>query len=198
LKNKKFKSEAKSFLKKNKKEIIDIMIFGSAARGKDRPKDIDVLVVFKDKVSNEIVYELRKSLEKTGLKPDIVGKTCEGMLSSGFLPREDILSDGYSLSLGRSLSESFGYRSFVLFKYGLKDLNQSERIRFHYALMGRGGNGSMIKKLDGIKFTSAVVLVPVGSSEPFEEFLESWGIKSKKTRILIPAKTLEFVNFEVR
>jgi len=196
LKNKKFKSEIRKFLKNNEKEIIDIIIFGSAIRGKEKPEDIDILILFKERENIDLNYELRKVLEKINLKVEVTGKTYKNMLSTKFLPREDILSDGYSLALNKNISQSFGYESFIMFKYSLKGFGTSKRMMFYYALEGRRDKKGMIKELDGIKFTNAVVLIPIKNSELFEDFLNSWNIKIKRTRILIPGKTLEFTKFD--
>jgi len=196
LKNKKFRSEIRNFLKIHEKEIFDIIIFGSSIRGKGKPQDIDILILLKDKENIELNYELRKKLEKIDLKTEIIGKTYKDIFSSKFLPREDILSDGYSLLSNKSFSRSFGYESFIMFKYSLKGFNASKRMMFYYALEGRREKKGMIKELDGIKFTNAVVLIPIKNSELFEDFLNSWNIKIKRTRILIPSKTLEFTKFD--
>ncbi len=194
LKNTKFNNEIKSFLK-GKKEILDIILFGSVTKGKRKPKDIDILILFKEKVNENINYELRKKLEEKGFKTDIIGKTYKELFSVRFKPREDILSDGYSMALGEKLSEAFGYKSFVLFRYGLKNLTNSGRIRFYYALEGRAKQKGMIKSLNGIKFTNAVVLIPIQNSDEFENFLEYWNLEFKKTKILIPLNTIQFMKF---
>lgn len=195
LKNKKFKSKIRNFLKKHEKEIIDIILFGSTIRGKRKPKDIDILILFKEKENIDLNYELRKSLEKINLKAEIIGKTYKNMLSTKFLPREDILSDGFSLILNKKISQAFGYESFIMFKYSLKGFGASKRMMFYYALVGRRDKKGIIQELHGIKFTNAVVLVPLKNSALFEEFLNNWKIKTKKTRILIPSKTIEFTKF---
>ena len=49
LKNTKLKSELKDFLKKNRHILLDIIIFGSFIKGKEKPNDIDILILYKDK-----------------------------------------------------------------------------------------------------------------------------------------------------
>lgn len=180
---------------KNRKSILDIILFGSAARGKDRPNDIDILILFKEKENMDLSYELRKSLRDINLDASVTGKTYDGLFSTKFLPREDILSDGLSLISNKKLSDSFGYKAFMLFKYSLQGFNESKRMRFYYALEGRRKQKGMLKQLNGIKFTNAVVLVPIEVSDQFESFLNDWGLEIKKTRILIPEKTIKFMTF---
>lgn len=195
LKNIKFRNEIKRFHNKNKKEILDIILFGSAIRGKEKPKDIDILILFKERENLDLSYELRKSIKKIGLVAEITGKTYKNLLSVKFLPREDILSDGYSLVLNKKLSESFGYNTFMLFRYSLKGFSQSQRMMFYYALEGRRKKDGMLKILNGIKFTNSVVLIPIENSEEFENFLKNWKMEIKKTRILIPEKTIKYMKF---
>ncbi len=42
LKNTKFLSDIRTFYRKNEKELIDIILFGSATKGKSKPSDIDL------------------------------------------------------------------------------------------------------------------------------------------------------------
>ena len=60
LKNTKLKNELKKILSS---ELIDVVLFGSAIRGKEKPNDLDVLVLFKNNVIKEIEYRIRKILE---------------------------------------------------------------------------------------------------------------------------------------
>ncbi|MEK6872286.1 MAG: nucleotidyltransferase domain-containing protein, partial [Nanoarchaeota archaeon] len=55
------------FLKE--KEIIDIIIFGSFVRGKEKPKDIDIIINYTDRFNTRIEtnHSLKKKLEKFGI-----------------------------------------------------------------------------------------------------------------------------------
>ena len=43
-------------------EIEDIILFGSIQRAKDSPRDIDVLVIFKNKVNKNIEQEIKNTI----------------------------------------------------------------------------------------------------------------------------------------
>ena len=58
------KFEIIKFYKKNKDIILDIIIFGSFIKGKENPKDIDILILYKNKKDIEKSYELKKLLKK--------------------------------------------------------------------------------------------------------------------------------------
>ena len=74
LKNTRFKREIKFFFKKNN-EILDIILFGSSIKGKDKPNDIDLLIIYKTKKDLDTSYELRKKLNKLGFNVSISDKT---------------------------------------------------------------------------------------------------------------------------
>lgn len=187
LKNTRFKSEIKLFFKKNKKEIIDIILFGSSIRKKTKPRDIDLLVLYKDKKNIDVSYELKKRLKEKGYDVDITDKTYEELFKGTFKAVEGILSEGYSLIFDKFLSEGFGYMNLILFRYELKGLNKSERMRFYYSLYGRNKDQKgVLKELNAIKFSDTILLCGIENSEKMKEYLRNWNIKFKEFPILIP------------
>lgn len=196
-KNIKLKSEIKKFYKKYKNEIVDIILFGSAVRGKEKPKDIDILIVFQEKENTDLTYALRKNIEKLGYNVEITSRTYKNLFLSSFLPRENILTEGYSFILDRKISESFGYKSFNLFIYSLKNFSKSKRIMFHYALHGRNKRIGVLKKVRGIRLASVGILIPIENTEMFEEFLKYWNVSYKRFGILIPEGVIEYREFVI-
>ena len=63
LSSKAFQSAINAFWKENKESIIDIILFGSVMKGKEKPNDIDILLLTKGKMENDKVYQLRKKIE---------------------------------------------------------------------------------------------------------------------------------------
>ena len=57
------------------KSIDDILLFGSIIRGKQNPQDIDIMILFKEKVDKATEYKIRKELEKYAKNISIVSKT---------------------------------------------------------------------------------------------------------------------------
>jgi len=178
-------------------EIVDVILFGSAVRGKDNPRDIDVLIIFNKKEDTDISYELRKKMEKLGYNTEITNRTYKNLFDSSFLPRENILSEGYSVILNKSLSEGFGYKPFSLFTYSLKKLSKSKRIIFHYALKGRNKKSGILEKMRGIKLGSLGILIPIENTENFEKFMKYWNVQFRKFDILIPERVVEYREFEI-
>jgi len=187
-------SEIKGFCQE--KGILDIILFGSVVRGKRKPNDIDVALIFKDKEDLDIAYELRKVFESEGIEVEVVALTYKKIFDPGFLPRENILSEGYSLVNGGFLSESLGLASYEAFIYNLKKFSQSDRMRFHYSLNGRGGNKGFLEETNSIRLAAAVILVPVKNAEKFGDYLGSWEIEYRRVRVLVPKSVSEYGGFD--
>ena len=59
----KLQSRSKALLKKNRKIIFDIVLFGSIVRGKYNPEDVDVAVIFKEKISRAKIDSMLSQLK---------------------------------------------------------------------------------------------------------------------------------------
>lgn len=188
LKNKKFQSIIAKFYKENRQEILDIVLFGSAAKGKDSPKDIDLLLLLKNKEDIELAYALKKSLAELMMDFSITTKTYSSLMMPGFLAREAFLSEGFSLISGKKIAGCLGYKNFILFKYSLKGFSNSQRMRFQYSLHGRDKRKGMLKELSLIKFSDQILLSPTENSELAKEYLLSWRIIFEEIPILIPSR----------
>lgn len=188
LKNTKFRYEVREFFKENKNKVLDVILFGSSVRGKEKPKDIDILVLYKDKKDIDLSYELKKKVGKKGFEVDIINKTYKELFEESFKAREAVLSEGYSLVYGKFLSEGLGYMNLVLFKYELKGFSKSDRMRFYYSLYGRNGAKGILKELNSKKFSETVLFCPVGNAERMKEYLGNWKIKFIEFPIMIPSR----------
>jgi len=197
LKNSELINKIKEFQRKNIKEILDIVLFGSVTRGKKKPVDIDVLLIFKDQENSELSHQLTKIFEGYDLKPEVTNITYQGVFNVKFLPRESILSEGYSIITNQTLSESFGFRTYTMFIYSQKGFSQTKRMKFHYALNGRSKNPGILKEMSAIKLTDTTVLVPLKKSEEFKNFLNLWEISFRSFDVLIPQKTIEYDEFRL-
>ncbi|MBU2523266.1 MAG: nucleotidyltransferase domain-containing protein [Nanoarchaeota archaeon] len=181
-------SKVGKFYRKNKEEILDIILFGSVVKGKEKPADIDILVLYKSKVNLDLSYELKKDISDIG-EIEIVSKTYSQLLESSFVAREAILNEGYSLVNKKFIYEGFGHSSFVLFKYDLKNLNKTKRMQFYYSLYGRTGKG-LLQELDSYKFSENMILAPISQSEKMKEYLKKW-VQFVEIPILMPSRLSE-------
>ena len=177
---KNIKSKIKKFT-----EVDDVILFGSVVRGKDKPSDIDIMIIFKSKVDKEVEYSIGKLFD---VPVSIVSKTKKSVLDSAFDARESILFEGKSLISGKILSEKYGFSSLGMFKYDFKSWSNVQKTKFYYALNGRGESTGMFQKYNCIKLSDKILLVPLSNIESFREFLESWKIEFKYIPTLIPAR----------
>ncbi len=189
----KFQSEVNAFYKKNKDEILDILLFGSTIKGKERPEDIDILVIYKDKDNLNLNYELKKILEKIAHNIQITSKAYPNLFNPEFKARESFL-EAYSFINKKNISDGLGYQNRVLFRYDLKKFNKSDRMRFYYALYGRNNAGGILKELGAIKFAETIVICPLNTSEVMKDFFKSWNIEYIAAHILVPKRIISIFN----
>ena len=170
------------------KEVDDILLFGSTVRGKEKPEDTDILIIFKNKVVKEAEYKLRKALEKYFPKVSFISKTRKTVIDSAFDARESILFEGLSLLTGKNLARQYGFTSFGMFKYDFGNWDKLQKTKFYYALNGRKGGKGISQKLGCVKLSDRILLVPLHNIELFREFLESWELEYKYIPCVLPER----------
>lgn len=178
-------------LKKKAKQhptIEDIILFGSFVRGKAKPQDIDVLLIFKTGVDKEIEYTIRKALEKFYPNVSLLAKTTRTILDRAFDARESILFEGISLLDGVPYCSKFGFSARGMFRYDFKNWSSLQRTKFYHAFNGRRSTKGIVDRTQSIKLSDKVVLVPVENIELFKEFLESWGLEYRYIPLLLPKR----------
>ena len=187
LKDTKLRNKLKILADKNL-EVADILIFGSTIRGKEKPNDIDIIVLFKDKINKETEYAIRKELEKNYKNVSIISKTEKTSLDKAFDARESLLFEAQSLITEKNLAEEYGFHSFGMFKYNFGNWDKLKKTKFYYALNGRGNKEGIASMLNCIKLSDSLILAPLEKIEAFKEFLDSWGINYKYIPILLPER----------
>jgi hypothetical protein len=140
------------------------------------------LFIINKKEYFDLPYELRKSLEREELKVDIKGILIEELFDPKFLARQNLLIEGLSLIKNDLLSERFGFKSYSLFAYSLKNLSHNEKTKFQYAFKGRRSEKGVLEGLNGITVGMGSVLIPIENSEKFKEFLDKWKIGYEEWR----------------
>jgi predicted nucleotidyltransferase len=184
---KNLESKSQKFKSKNP-EILDILLFGSIVKGKEKANDLDILIIFKEKKDLDLLYQFRKIIEPlTKIKVEVTGKAYLDLFKEDFIAREALLAESYSLVQKKSFSEGLGFKNFFMFNYSLKNKNKSDRMRFYYSLYGRNGPG-ILKKLGAMKFAETIILCPIDNKEQMKEYLLSWKLEFKETPVLIPKR----------
>ncbi len=178
-------SRSKKFAQK--KEIFDILLYGSSVKGKEKPRDTDILMLFERtplKERTEIAHEFKIFISKK-YKTDVKTINLKELFEREFLARQGVLIEGYSLLHKEKFSERLGFGGYSLFNYNLKNFNHNKKTKFTYALIGRRNEKGIIKQLDIIPCGKGVYKVPIENSLVFEEFLIKWGVEYNKENILV-------------
>jgi len=175
-------------LNKALQQIEDVILFGSSVRGKEKPGDTDVLVLFKAKVDKEAEYLVRKELEKNFKNVSIISKTVNSVYESTFDAREAFLFEGVSLVSKKKIADKFGFTAWGLFKYNFKNWNKLTKTKFYYALNGRGSSVGILSQLGGIKLSDEMILIHLDKIEPLKDFLASWKCSYQYFPILLPER----------
>lgn len=177
-----------------KEGVLDVILLGSVTKGKELPVDIDLLVLhtLSMKEAMEMGYKLRKDISFLDKRIDVIVKSYDEIFAQEFLARESILSGGFSFRYNRFISECFGYKGFVLFKYLLKKMSKSRRMQFYYSLYGRGKGEGILKKNRCYKFSDNLIISPIDTSETIKAFLDSWHIEYLDFPILIPERIARY------
>src|SRR3989339_943643 len=152
----KIKSEASSILKS--REILDIIVFGSAVKGKVIPSDIDIAVI-----SEKIMNVNLSNFHIICLKPIDFFKNPPPIITT-------LLREGYSLKNNKPFSEIYSFLSRVIFIYELKGLDSSGKVKIVNNLRGIREEKGMVEQNKGEWLANQVFIVPVENEHIFEKF----------------------------
>lgn len=171
-----FLPKIRQWIAKNK--AIDAVIFGSFARSKSKPGDIDLCILIKDedeKKSLDLITSLGELTDQLNLNAHITVLTSSAFTSGDTLAKT-LLNEGYSIRHNQSFALRFGLSSKSLFIYSLKKFTPSQRVRFHYLLKGRYGTKGMLKEAEGKFIGTGTIIVPVEKEDLLKEVFETWKV----------------------
>ncbi len=155
------------------KNIIDIIVFGSAVKGKALPQDIDIALIYKNKINkNKIPRE--KNLHISFIS---VEEFFRGLPLTNILLRE-----GISLKYKKPLAEIFRFKNMVLFAYSLEGLRSSKKVKIVNWLKNKKTG---ITKYGGVWVRRSVFFVPCVYEKIFADFFIKNKVKFKKWYSLI-------------
>ncbi|MBU0977861.1 MAG: hypothetical protein KKD18_05580 [Nanoarchaeota archaeon] len=153
------------------KTVWDVIIFGSAIKGKALPGDIDAAII-SDKQDLKV-----EGAHVSIVSPrDFFGKVPTIITT--------LIREGFSLRQDKSLSECWRFNSGVLFSYQLSGLDNSKKVKVVNALRGKGERGTVAEK-GGEWISQGVFVVPVNAEHIFDGFFRNFGIKYKKRFVLM-------------
>jgi predicted nucleotidyltransferase len=152
--------------KKECDNVFDIVLFGSAVKGKLGAEDVDVCIVFKRGTGIE------KTLKK--IRTDGVHLT---HLSLDALFSEPLwltlILEGESVLKEKRIAAMLGLSSAMIFTYDLRALEPAKKTAFYNAVLGRG---NLLKGMGAEPLGRGCVLVPMRKSEEFRAVLDRWGV----------------------
>ncbi len=147
----------KKFLKND--TIIDIILFGSNAKGRHNAQDIDIAVLLKKED-----LEIKKKIKEIIPHADIQLLFFEDIFKTIFFT---LIKEGFSLKKNNYIHSLYHTEPVKLYKYTLKELTASKKVMFE-----RG-----IKHINGLnRLSNSVVLVPIQHTSEFEDFLRIWNL----------------------
>ncbi|MBI2139487.1 nucleotidyltransferase domain-containing protein [Candidatus Woesearchaeota archaeon] len=176
------------FATKHKLQIDDIILFGSSARGKADPEDIDILLIFNGRVDKSLEHELLLKLKTLDKRISIISKTKQAIADEAFDAREGMLFEGFSLTDKKFVASGYGFTSLGMFILSTRDLGNAKRTRFYYALNGRRGAKGELESLNAIRVSDNAFAVPLHSIEPAKAFFDFWGIQYQYVPMIIPTR----------
>ena len=180
-----------SWIKAN--NIWDIAVYGSFARGKSESRDIDIAVIM-DKITSvkekmEISQKIRHMISEKKINFDVKVVDMNDFLNPGFLAREAIFAEGYSILKNDYVAERFGFTAVAIMEYSLKGLSPSKQKMFYYALQGRKKGTGILAEKNGRIVSKGVVQIPTRYYEEIKDLFEQNKV-SYKARFLLQYRIL--------
>lgn len=150
------------------KGVREVVVFGSAVRGKERPNDVDVALI----VERPVEVRLPPLFHVVQLR--------EGELFKKTLFKT-LLLEGRTLD-GKAFSMKFGMRPEVVYWYDLKRLPPAGKVRFSQALFGRKKGEGVLAGCKGRVLGRGAVAVPVERDEEMKRFFMGWKVNFSRAR----------------
>ena len=155
------------------KGILDIILFGSAVKGKSLPNDFDIAIITKE--AKKIIKE---NIHITLINPDEFFINPPSIITT-------IFKEGYSLKNHKFISENYGFSNKVLFKYALTDKDASTKVKIVSILRGKNEQKGMVEENEGQWLANQVFIVPPEKQYIFEQFFQNFHVIYKKNHILM-------------
>ncbi len=172
-----------NWIKNNK--ISDILIYGSYNRGNIYSKEIDIAIILREpaSVNNKLILaqHFRHKISDEKYEFDVKVVDLNDFLNPGFLGRESILAESYSLIKNDYLAERFGFTPITVITYNLKNLTQSKKKIFYYSLQGRKKGTGILKKLNGKIISKGVLEIPTKHYEEIKDLMNYHKVSSIST-----------------
>ena len=175
----------KNFLKKER-FLVDIFLFGSVLKGKEKPNDVDLIALFRERSyekAEDILYKIKKIGEKLNLNLHIDPVIIDNLHNQKVYI--SLLHEGFSIKNNKFLNDLLGFKSFIMITYNLISKSASDKVRFSYALYGRKEGEGLLKILKGKEIGRGSIFVPVNEQEAIKSFFRQWNVDFKEQRVVV-------------
>lgn len=163
--------------------IVDVFLFGSYVKNKSNPSDIDICIVFKDKIGLNKVHLFEETLSQNNINSHISFLTVSQFFTKMHALSRTQMFEGISLINGESMAERYGLKSLTMYSYNLNSLSSSDKVRFVYFIRGRNKKKGIIAQLNGKFLSKSCFVVPVQYDAEILQALEQWNIEFTRQKI---------------
>ena len=165
--------------------VVDIILFGSAVKGKIEPRDIDIAIIFRDKVDLKLINQLNEAYEKKGFNVHISSLVIDNFFTKPHSLIRTMLFEGISLLTNKTIAENYGLMSWSIYNYNLTSLEKSKRVRFVYILKGRGKEKGLVEEFKGKFLAPGCFIIPVEKDNEILDILKKWNVKFERNKCML-------------
>jgi hypothetical protein len=101
-----------------------------------------------------------------------------------FLDMMDLIQKKMLSNLIDAVSR-LGFDQVTEIFYDLTKLQQSRKMLFNYALLGRRGREGLLQTLGGGRLTKSAIFVPSSKEKEAENFIKKWNVEYMKKRVFV-------------
>jgi hypothetical protein len=93
--------------------------------------------------------------------------------------------DAVSIFDNEPFFNKLGFNEMTEIFYDLTKLDQSKKMLFNYALLGRRGKEGLLQTLGGGRLTKSAIFVPSVHEKDAEDFINKWKVEYFKKKVFI-------------
>ncbi len=173
-------NKSRKLIKENG-NIFDITLIGSSIKGKSKPSDIDLIIIFKRKIPQKDIEIALNKIRSSNIHAGYV--FFEDLYKESIW--QTIIHEGISLKNNKKISNLLGFKSSIIFSYNLKKMKPADKSRFSHSLYGRKKTEGLLFEVKGEELGRGCFSVPVEKSEEIYDFFKKWSIDFKVKKSLI-------------
>lgn len=166
------------------KAVLDIILFGSAVKGKEKLGEIDLAIIFRE-VDRELVSEFNKRTRDLDIEVHVSEIKVEEFFKKQPPLINTLLREGFSLKNNQPLANCYNFNSAIMYIYNLKGMKAEEKVKFVYLMRGRKKEKGFVESNGGSWLAKQVFTVPLESEKDMEEVMKRFKIKYQRHFVLI-------------